>query len=292
MTPTITLDAGHCGPNYNPGAAAGYYESAAMWTLHQKVRKALEAYGFLVVQTRPTRDTTLDVVKRGQAAAGTALALSLHTNAETTGKADYPMGIYLVDDNCGAIDEESKEIARLLSGAVADVMGTTNPARIWTRSSAHDRDENGYNDDWYGFLRGAHGVGVPGVILECSFHTNPAAAAWLMVDANLDKLAQAIADALAEYYGMTKQEADTAPATPDKEGTTVNMNTLKKGSSGEQVKALQALLIGYGYDCGKSGVDGIFGASTDSAVRKYQSRNSLTTDGIVGPKTWAKLLGQ
>ena len=71
----------------------------------------------------------------------------------------------------------------------------------------------------------------------------------------------------------------------------MKVSVLKKGAKGAQVKALQALLIGYGYDVGRSGVDGSFGAATDSAVRQYQSRNGLTTDGSVGPATWAKLLG-
>lgn len=75
------------------------------------------------------------------------------------------------------------------------------------------------------------------------------------------------------------------------EGITLDLPVLEKGSKGSSVKALQAMLIGYGYDCGKSGADGDFGSATDAAVRKYQSRNGLTPDGCVGIKTWKKLLG-
>lgn len=71
----------------------------------------------------------------------------------------------------------------------------------------------------------------------------------------------------------------------------VELPVLKKGSKGSQVKGLQALLIGYGYDLGRTGIDGSFGSLTDQAVRKYQSRNGLNTDGIVGKNTWDKLLG-
>ena len=92
-------------------------------------------------------------------------------------------------------------------------------------------------------------------------------------------------------YGRPKYEQVPATTTQKEEGFKVNMKTLKKGCTGKQVETLQALLIGYGYPCGKSGADGDFGAATDAAMRKYQKANGLTVDGIAGPKTWAKMLG-
>lgn len=76
-----------------------------------------------------------------------------------------------------------------------------------------------------------------------------------------------------------------------KESCEVKLETLKKGCEGASVKALQTLLIGYGYDCGKHGADGDFGADTDKAVRDYQEKNKLTVDGVVGKNTWTNLLG-
>ena len=72
---------------------------------------------------------------------------------------------------------------------------------------------------------------------------------------------------------------------------TVTLKQLSKGSEGKSVKALQHLLIDYGYSCGNCGADGDFGSNTDAAVKKYQKAMDLTVDGIVGPNTWAKLLG-
>jgi putative chitinase len=57
---------------------------------------------------------------------------------------------------------------------------------------------------------------------------------------------------------------------------------LKKGSTGENVKRLQAEL---GLED-----DGVFGPGTEAAVKKWQAANGLAADGIVGPKTLAKLL--
>ena len=68
----------------------------------------------------------------------------------------------------------------------------------------------------------------------------------------------------------------------------IELNVLKVNSRGEQVKALQRLLVGYGYDLK---VDGAFGTITDRHVRAFQRKNGLSADGIVGTKTWQKLLG-
>ena len=94
-------------------------------------------------------------------------------------------------------------------------------------------------------------------------------------------------------YGRPKYDVESTATTTttQKEGFEVNMSKLEKGSKGKQVKTLQALLTGYGYDCGKYGVDGDYGSATQAAVKKYQEANGLTVDGWVGPKTWAKLLG-
>jgi len=63
--------------------------------------------------------------------------------------------------------------------------------------------------------------------------------------------------------------------------------TLKKGSTGNPVRRLQKRISLGGWDTG--GVDGIFGSSTEAAVKRFQGDNGLAVDGIVGPATWAKV---
>jgi hypothetical protein len=69
----------------------------------------------------------------------------------------------------------------------------------------------------------------------------------------------------------------------------VGMRQLKKGDTGEDVRALQILLNGRGYNCGNA--DGDFGPKTDTALRRYQNVKSLTVDGEAGPATMSSLLG-
>lgn len=79
----------------------------------------------------------------------------------------------------------------------------------------------------------------------------------------------------------------TGSATTDS-GTT-SSSVLKKGSTGEAVKTMQTMLIACGYSCGSSGADGSFGSDTESALKSFQSANSLTADGEYGSKSKAKL---
>ena len=52
---------------------------------------------------------------------------------------------------------------------------------------------------------------------------------------------------------------------------------------------MQTMLIKCGYSCGSSGADGDFGSNTLAALKKFQTENGLTVDGIYGPKSKAKL---
>lgn len=63
--------------------------------------------------------------------------------------------------------------------------------------------------------------------------------------------------------------------------------TIKQGARGEVVTQLQSFLASAGSSLK---IDGIFGSGTASAVRAFQKKYGLAVDGIVGPKTWEKLL--
>lgn len=63
--------------------------------------------------------------------------------------------------------------------------------------------------------------------------------------------------------------------------------TVKSGSKGAAVKALQTELRAAGHSLT---VDGSFGPKTKSAVVAYQKAQRLTADGVVGAKTWGSLV--
>lgn len=81
----------------------------------------------------------------------------------------------------------------------------------------------------------------------------------------------------------------------DKGGDVVNveLNVLRKGDKGNQVETLQILLNAFGFrdqNGEKLAVDSIFGSKTEYAVKSYQRARGLGVDGIVGVKTWNRIL--
>ena len=66
-----------------------------------------------------------------------------------------------------------------------------------------------------------------------------------------------------------------------------NAAVYTQGSTGSTVSQIQTKLKNWGYYGGK--VDGIYGSRTVSAVKSFQKKNGLASDGICGSKTLAAL---
>ena len=236
----VCLDAGHYG-NYNAGAVKGYYESVRMWKLTELLAKELTARGIAVIKTRSNQATDLALTSRGRKAKGCDLFLSMHSNAAGAESVDYPVAYVPLNGTGTAIGQKLADI-------VADVMGTVQNGRTDTRKGSGGAD-------YYGVIRGAVSVGVPGVILEHSFHTNRKAAAWLMSDANLAKLAKAEADCIAAWLeGTAKPVTQTLQVAQRKSAaynkaykTTADLNM--RSGAGTDFPVLTTLPQGEAFRC-------------------------------------------
>jgi hypothetical protein len=88
----------------------------------------------------------------------------------------------------------------------------------------------------------------------------------------------------------TSQPPATA-SQPTTTGDDVQVATLSQGAANSpaEVKAVQSILNGKAG--AKLATDGDFGPDTEEAVRAWQTFFRLEVDGIVGPETWATLIG-
>jgi len=102
---------------------------------------------------------------------------------------------------------------------------------------------------------------------------------------DMHKFRERVAVLLGEATEVTGENTQESPQ--DGQGST--LPTLRKGSEGEEVKALQNLLNQPENGAYQLKVDGKFGPLTRDAVTKFQQDNGLKIDGIVGRNTWKKL---
>lgn len=82
-------------------------------------------------------------------------------------------------------------------------------------------------------------------------------------------------------WGIASSNPTTDPK-PDPKPAKVPP-TILRGSKGAMVATLQRFL-------GVRPDSGIFGPNTAVAVRRYQTEQGLVADGVVGPKTWARIM--
>ena len=197
----ICLDAGHYGRYNQSPVNQAYWESEFNWKFHLMLKTELESRGIEVVTTRTEQDKDLDLVKRGQLAKDCDLFLSIHSNACGTESVDYPLACCTVNGTADVLGHE-------LAERVGSVMQTSGKPHITKKKQSDGRD-------WYGVLRGAASVGVPGILLEHSFHTNRRATEWLMNDENLRRMAAAEADVIAAYFDLRLIRPETAQNSTD-----------------------------------------------------------------------------
>ncbi len=89
---------------------------------------------------------------------------------------------------------------------------------------------------------------------------------------------------VAGYQQTTGVDVPTNYIIPEYPGT-----LLRLGSRGEDVSIVQFAINAINQEIGAYeliGVDGIFGAATQTVVINFQERFELSADGIVGPSTW------
>ena len=195
----ICLDAGHY-KGYNQGVVKSYYEGDVVWKLTNLQKKYLEEYkDVTVILTRSNISTDLSLSNRGSMSKGCDLFISNHSNACGTESVDRPVIIYAYDNKNNA-----RNLGEKLGAKIKQIMGTKQNHQMMQKQGSN-------GGEYYGVLRSARNAGCPRYyILEHGFHTNVACCNWLLNDKNLEKLAKAEVEVIANYYGLVKKTTNTS----------------------------------------------------------------------------------
>jgi peptidoglycan hydrolase-like protein with peptidoglycan-binding domain len=72
-------------------------------------------------------------------------------------------------------------------------------------------------------------------------------------------------------------------------GTLSPWPVVQNGNQGHPIRTLQFLLRAHDHNLT---VDGMFGPTTEAAVKAFQASKGMTADGIMNPQTWSVLIIQ
>lgn len=179
--------------------------------------------------------------------------------------------------------EESKELLTSISDAVSNVINKMSERR-------NNILESAMTSSWDKLI---HKINEAGATTE-TFE---------------DKLKQTLekhgknVDELTKEYGSLQKAFQSGAVSSDLLKEAINglsgsltdlsgiKDTLKFGSTGDDVKKAQQALLDLGYTLDNFGVDGIIGSETTAAIKAFQEANGLTVDGIIGPDTLSALQG-
>ena len=219
-----------------------YEEAYATLQIGQELARILkEDYGIECYLTRTGDSISINgytddqidqqnIALRGKYAADADLFVSLHTNANGENANGQPQmsqpiainkpiiiantnacGSAEVINMCNAIGTNIAKVYNEVGLATVDYFNEADPNNIvnWSESLNDGLNIAGTvckrvdsSGDFYGVLRGAADVGVPGIIIEHGFHTVPEFRYSAMYGNLLKMLAEADAEGIAEYAGF------------------------------------------------------------------------------------------
>ena len=156
-----------------------------------------------VVTTRPNINDDPTLSARGSMSGknGSNMFLSLHSNAPAkSADGTYNESITGTVVYYSMTRAENKTLADKLGNKVSEIMGHN------FRGSQTKQYPNKPGVDYYGVIRGAAQSGCKcAILIEHGFHTNIADSNFLLSDDNLQKIADAEAAIIAEYFSQNKE---------------------------------------------------------------------------------------
>lgn len=214
----VVLDPGH--DKRHAGAAGnGYHEEDLTLKIAQYCKEELEQYRNVKVYMTRSDGSCLDTSSNGNcmrarcnyaASVGADLLVSIHIDAgSATGSGAMAIvakkGIYR-DDLSNVTHEAGQKILAELEKIGLASRGLL--VRMSDSPGAEYQYPNGATADWYAITRNCIKLGIPGIIMEHGFISNPSdVERFLNSDEKLKKIGVADATGIAEYFGLKKQSA-------------------------------------------------------------------------------------
>lgn len=211
----VVLDPGH--DSLHAGAAGnGLNEEVLTLKIAQYCKAELEQYSNVTVYMTRNNGSCPDTRSNGYcmqtrceyaASLGADILVSIHVDA---GSATRTGAMVIVAAN-GVYRDDLSTVTHAIGQEILDELSDIGLASrgLYVRMSDEDKEEyyypNGAVADWYSITRNSIKLGIPGIIVEHGFISNPSDAAnWFRSEDKLKALGVADATGIANYFGLKK----------------------------------------------------------------------------------------
>ncbi len=130
---------------------------------------------------------------------------------------------------------------------------------------------------------------IAGVVLLAGWVLMPGFFAFAQTATSSAELSQLVTKLQAEITALQTQVAGLKSQLTATQAELKFTRALRRGASGDEVKELQEFLKQFPDIYPEGLVTGFFGPRTEAAVKRLQEQQGIEAEGIVGPKTRAKL---
>ena len=205
-TIVVALDPGHGGTD--PGAGAnGLKEADVTWKIAQACKAELEKYQNVRVYVTRAQNETLSPIKRVRRAAeqGATVFVSIHINSAVATSA-HGAEVWYPNDSSYNKDAHTtgKELSqKILNELVA--LGLSDRGIKTKDTQTNAKYPDGSVRDYYDVIANARERGIPGIIVEHAFISNPEENKKLADDAFLRQLGQADARGIVKTFDLQKK---------------------------------------------------------------------------------------
>ncbi len=230
----VVLDPGHGGSDGGT-SHNGLIEKNINLKIAQYCRNELQRYNGVTVHMTRNSDVAVGLEERANLAkrVGADVFVSIHNNA--SGNPSANGSEVIVPLNGSGTELGYKILDQLASLGL-------------TKRSVYDKSyESDPTIDYYSVIRNTASAGIPGIIVEHAFVSNPSDAAFLDNEANLQRLGIADATGIAQRYGLSSLNRQKATEfvtrlyekvlgrTPDAGGLNDHVDALMRGASASDI---------------------------------------------------------
>ena len=231
----VILDPGHGG--YDVGAVAGgIQEKDVNWKIATRVKEILDAEPGITGILSRNENECPSLAERAQVAKnnGADLLVSFHINSSTNSRVSGSEVYITANTNSTRFYQASNTLGQAVLTNLASVGVPSHIYRPIIKPTEEDRYySDGFLADWYGIIREPMYFGIPGMIIEHCYISNPFDRANYLNDAKINQMAEADAKAIIankELFRINRENNFT-----NSEITKLEINSDKTHLTGEAI---------------------------------------------------------